>query len=205
MADTVRADAGTRGAARNPTASRAAVLEAAIAILQECGYAGTSVRAVARRAGVSQGALQHHFPTKAALVEAALLKLAAELVEQALERSATLPDSVLERCERVLDMLWEVHNLPIAHVVTELIVAARTDPALSRGVTAATEYAHALTVGIAAQVLPELAARADFADWILTCVATMRGLVVMASLEIEPEHSVHWSRARALLVAAISD
>ncbi|MFF2393313.1 TetR/AcrR family transcriptional regulator [Nocardia sp. NPDC058114] len=183
--------------------AREAILDATVATLEEYGYAGTSARAVARRAGVSQGALQHHFPTKTALVEAALIQLAMRLFEQAQQRSRALPDAEPQRREEVLDMLWEIHNLPIAHVITELLLAARTDADLRRHITAGVDTAHALTIAMAEQALPGLATRPDFADWILTCVATMRGLVVMAPLPLASAGVVDWPRARALLLNAI--
>ena len=40
--------------------------------LAELGWSGTSTTEVARRAGVSRGAQQHHYPTKMLLVAAAL-------------------------------------------------------------------------------------------------------------------------------------
>lgn len=186
------------------TVAREAILDATVATLEECGYAGTSVRAVARRARVSQGALQHHFPTKTALVEAALLQLAVGLSEQAQERTRALPDAGPQRCAEALDMLWEIHNLPIAHVITELLLAARTDADLREHIAAGVDTAHALAVAMAEQALPDLATRPDFADWILTCVATMRGLVVMAPLPIASAGVVDWPQARTLLLAAIS-
>jgi TetR/AcrR family transcriptional regulator, transcriptional repressor of bet genes len=49
-----------------------AVLDAAVAVIAEQGLAGTSIRGVAARAGVSIGAVQHHFPSKDALLAAAM-------------------------------------------------------------------------------------------------------------------------------------
>ncbi|MFF2083531.1 TetR/AcrR family transcriptional regulator [Nocardia sp. NPDC058176] len=190
--------------ATTPTVARDAILDATVDSLAEHGYAGISVRAVARRAGVSQGALQHHFPTRTVLVEAALLQLAARLFEQAQKRMLTLPDAQPQRGEEVLDMLWEIHNLPIAHVITELLVAARTDTDLRATITAGVDTAHALTIAMVEQALPDLAARPDFTDWVLTCVATMRGLVVVASLPTAPSSGVDWPQTRALLLRTIS-
>jgi AcrR family transcriptional regulator len=53
-------------------ATRERLLEAAVASLAESGWARTSVATVAARAGVSRGAAQHHFPTRADLVTAAI-------------------------------------------------------------------------------------------------------------------------------------
>ena len=67
-------------------ATRASVLDATVELLIERGYAGTSTRLAAERAGVSLGALQHHFRTKAELSVEAMRyvteRLAGELVER---------------------------------------------------------------------------------------------------------------------------
>jgi AcrR family transcriptional regulator len=52
---------------QEPGATRERLVEAARALLEEGGYAATSVLAVADRAGVSAGALYRHFPSKAEL------------------------------------------------------------------------------------------------------------------------------------------
>jgi AcrR family transcriptional regulator len=56
-----------RGASR-----REAIVEAALEMFGKRGYHGTSVRAVAERCGVSHQSLMYYFPTKHALLEAAL-------------------------------------------------------------------------------------------------------------------------------------
>jgi AcrR family transcriptional regulator len=61
---------------------RSRVLQGAIKVLSEQGYAGFRTAEVALAAGISRGALTHHFPTKDALVLAALehvFRSAAEL------------------------------------------------------------------------------------------------------------------------------
>jgi AcrR family transcriptional regulator len=49
-------------------ASRGAILRAAISLLTDHGYAGCSVAAVAKAAGVATGTVYRHFPNKAHLV-----------------------------------------------------------------------------------------------------------------------------------------
>ncbi|GAB3841345.1 TetR/AcrR family transcriptional regulator [Micromonospora andamanensis] len=49
------------------TASRERIIDAALGVLAEHGYAGCSVAAVAARAGVATGSVYRHFPTKADL------------------------------------------------------------------------------------------------------------------------------------------
>ena len=52
--------------------TRARLLDAAIKVMIERGYAGFRVAEVASTAGISRGGQLHHFPTKDALVAAAL-------------------------------------------------------------------------------------------------------------------------------------
>ena len=82
--------------------------------LIEAGYVGTTTRGVAERAGVSQGAQQHYFPTKAALVEAALTRVIDQQFAAASKALAAQPGrSERELAEMLLDRLWFIHNVPI--------------------------------------------------------------------------------------------
>lgn len=57
-----------RGPGRPPaTETRERILEAAIHLFGEHGFAATSIQRVADEAGMSKQALQHHFPTKGVL------------------------------------------------------------------------------------------------------------------------------------------
>jgi AcrR family transcriptional regulator len=59
------AAATASGPAERPApVGEAAILQAAIAVMAEHGYHGTSVRDIAERAGLSPGALYHHFASK---------------------------------------------------------------------------------------------------------------------------------------------
>lgn len=60
-------------------ATRSALLAAARSEFVENGYAAAATEAVVRRAGVTRGALYYHFPDKAALLEAVVELVAAEI------------------------------------------------------------------------------------------------------------------------------
>ncbi len=57
---------------RDPQAHRAAILEAARATFAERGYAGATIREIARRAGVANGLVLRHFGSKENLFMAAM-------------------------------------------------------------------------------------------------------------------------------------
>jgi AcrR family transcriptional regulator len=109
--------------------TRAALLDATIACLHEVGYAGTSTTLVSERAGVSRGAQTHHFPTKTELVVEAVSRLASALVDaldRDLAKAATAPDVL----DAFLQGIWRTLDAPVFETGLELMVAARSDPAL---------------------------------------------------------------------------
>lgn len=55
---------------RKSAEMRVRILEATIDCLVECGYAGLTIGLVTERAGVSRGAMHHHFPTREVLIGA---------------------------------------------------------------------------------------------------------------------------------------
>ncbi|GIU88893.1 MAG: TetR family transcriptional regulator [Acidimicrobiia bacterium] len=111
------------------TATRAMLLTATIDCLVELGYASTTTTVIAERANVSRGAQLHHYPTKSALVAAALEHLAAELGRAFVQRTKALADTD-ERVDAAVDALWESYASPLFAAWVELAVAARTDPEL---------------------------------------------------------------------------
>lgn len=77
--------------------TRRRILDAAVALLGEHGYAGLRTGDVVSAAGVSKGALTHHFPSKDALVVAVVEHVFVRASEQARQRArrASSPDDAL--------------------------------------------------------------------------------------------------------------
>ncbi len=67
--------------ARRPEATRAALVAAARQLFAERGYANVGTEEIVARAGVTRGALYHHFADKRDLLRAVLHDLARELAE----------------------------------------------------------------------------------------------------------------------------
>jgi AcrR family transcriptional regulator len=108
---------------------RARLLEATVECLVEVGFAGTSTTLVSERAGVSRGAQLHHFPTKNALVVAAVEHLTEKRAAVLADAAATLPDGP-RHTRAVLQVLADHFASPVFAAALELWVAARTDEAL---------------------------------------------------------------------------
>src|SRR5436190_6241318 len=71
--------------------TRRSLMNASRLVFAEHGYADASLDDIARRAGVTKGALYHHFENKAALLEAIYVELELEIaakVKSAIEGAA---------------------------------------------------------------------------------------------------------------------
>lgn len=111
--------------------TRELLLDATIECLVELGYARTTVQEICQRAGLSRGAQQHHFTTKAELMTSALEHLFKRLSDEILAGTAQLPPGP-ERIEASIDLLWRAYSGTLSTAAVELWVAARTDPELRR-------------------------------------------------------------------------
>lgn len=81
-----------------------AVLDAAVACIAETGLERASIRQIAARASVSIGAVQHHYPTKDALLSAAMTHLE-HLYRDRLARSTDDAAPPAERLRRTVHAL----------------------------------------------------------------------------------------------------
>src|SRR2546423_7120689 len=99
---TQRAVAAPIGAS---VSAREQIVRAAADSLLENGYAGTSVRAIASRAGIAIGNLQYYFPSKSELLVEAWRHLTARSVEELRTSLNQLTDPlvVLELC---VESVW---------------------------------------------------------------------------------------------------
>ncbi|MBV9293661.1 MAG: TetR/AcrR family transcriptional regulator [Frankiales bacterium] len=123
-----------RTQAERTAATRAALLTATVDTLVESGYRNTATQAVAKRAGVSYGALLHHFPTKADLLAAAVQHLFDQRIAEFRKAMADIPPD-RPKVDAAIDTLWSMFQGPAFTAWLELWVAARTDPELAGAVT----------------------------------------------------------------------
>src|SRR5438105_7191332 len=95
-----------RTATEGVEGAREQIVRAAAESLLESGYAGTSVRAIASRAGVAIGNLQYYFPTKSQLLVEAWRYLTARSVEE-LRAACNSLDDPLEALELGVESIWD--------------------------------------------------------------------------------------------------
>jgi TetR/AcrR family transcriptional regulator, regulator of biofilm formation and stress response len=122
------------------------ILDATMAIIGEDGLQAVTHRAVASRAGVSLGAISHHFPTREELLRSTLRHAAAVEVERLERLALTLQSRAFEIRDWVHAMSaalgGDLKRNPSRHLAQyELLLACARDPEL-RGLSRAWRDAH---------------------------------------------------------------
>jgi AcrR family transcriptional regulator len=111
-------------------ATRARLLEAAIASLAELGWTASTVAVVAERAGVSRGAAQHHFPTREALFTAALEHVTLLRANEMKRELAELPPGFRPGTAAVVELVMNLFTGTVFRSALTLWVAAASEPQL---------------------------------------------------------------------------
>jgi AcrR family transcriptional regulator len=125
--------------------TRAALLEAALDLFARHGYAGTSIRAIARAVGLSESVIYKHFASKQALFDEVLYQAGAGLlVDQLAGIDPRLADDPPAFLRAVADRLLAEWDEPRARLQTSVFVHAIGD-------------SHARVIAAAEQVQRELA------------------------------------------------
>ena len=108
------------------------ILDAAVRALVEHGYAGTSTLRIQEIAEVSRGSLLHQFPSRDALLVAAVQHLAEARFNEMSTRS-TWPDDPRDRIHAAVMAMWSTYQQDYFWAATELWLAARHNTELRAG------------------------------------------------------------------------
>jgi len=154
--------------------TRSRILNAAVDCLIDLGVAGTTTLAVQHRAGVSRGALLHHFPTHASLLAASV----AELVSRN-ERAGAGPADTLVAA---VEALAFAARQPAYLAELELWAVARTDAALKQALTTAERGARHDLERVYVQLFGEWADSEAYHDVIALTLHFIRGLAISENL-----------------------
>ncbi|MDR6169595.1 MULTISPECIES: ScbR family autoregulator-binding transcription factor [unclassified Curtobacterium] len=138
-------DGGTRQ--QRAVATRAAILDAAAGEFDERGYLGTSMDAVAERAGLTKGALYFHFTSKA--------DLAGAVIARQHEVSRRYGEAAAARGTTPLEVLMWMSQGLASQMIHETVVSA--------GIRLSTEAATA-----------DVARQDPYADWIAVVTDLVR-------------------------------
>jgi AcrR family transcriptional regulator len=198
----------SNGKARGPHAERSAqmrqrLIEAAISCLRRVGYAATTTQLVMEEAGVSRGAMLHHFPTKVDLI-IAVGEAAALSQNRYVRRRLGEFTAGMDRYLAITTATWEAICQPPALALIEIMMASRSDQALGERFPAIAQKLEADQREGVWELARELGIRDRDAieRMVRLHLATMRGLAVemMFTGERQPAEATmalldHYKRA----------
>jgi AcrR family transcriptional regulator len=110
--------------------TRDRIIIAALECIIEFGYESTTMAKIAKKAKVSQGSMQYHFPAKLDAIKAAINYLLAKRLTDHQRDLEEIPIGV-DAMSHAIEVYW--HHLNEGHYVAyqDLVIAARTHPELA--------------------------------------------------------------------------
>lgn len=117
--------------AQKSASTRNLIIESALKCFVDLGYSRTTTTEVAKRAGLSRGAMLHHFPSKLEIVKAAVDYLHSKRL-RAFRKSMAKAPPLGDQVQQGVENYWEHVKHPMFVAFFELTVAARTDKELAQ-------------------------------------------------------------------------
>ncbi len=196
-----------RTQAERRASTRARILTCTADSLLERGYAATTISEIQERAGMARGTVQHHFPTRAELLIAAITHVVDARLEKFRREAELLPPDQ-DRMQAVVDLAWRDLNSPAFFTALELWVAARTDADLRERLLSEETRVFAEMRKLYAQVLCEpYTSDARTETLVEFTIALLSGLSVTAMLtgSLGQREAVlrRWKRALAVMVGQL--
>ena len=120
---------GRRSQEERSAETRRKLIEAAIEVLRESSYANLTIKKVTQRAGVTNGAMQHHFGSRDDLL-LALMDAVYPVLQIPFEAIAAEGLTVEARVGKIVDLLWGIYSRPEYLAVWDIALGSRGDAAL---------------------------------------------------------------------------
>ena len=158
--------------------TRKIIIEAAIRSLIKFGYSRTTMPRVAEEAGVSRGAMMHHFKSSPAVIQAVITYLHEKRLRAFEKAVATLPPGE-DHLNSALMAYWDHVTHPKFAAFHELAVAARTDEALAAILLPAQQQFARQWYRLALELFPEWRQSQQNFDLALAlCQSTLEGMAI---------------------------
>ena len=167
--------------------TRENILSSAIDCFYDLGYASTTTDNIAKKAGVSRGAMLHHFPTRFDLISAAVQHLSDRWLERFKESETRVNEGAEHtRVAEGIDAYWELLNSPDWVVFNELKVAARTDHELEKALVPALKDFGKAMAEAALELYPDLALSEAYERGNLITIYLLEGMAAAKMVQGSP-------------------
>lgn len=190
-------------------ATRTRILDAAVEVLVEQGYAGASTLAIQQRVGLSRGGLLHQFGSRDELLVAAVDHVTTARVE-ALTAPRTWPDDLAARIDAAVDAMWEQYHQAFSWASVELWMAARHNAEVAAAAGPHERRVNRLVRrSLDSFFGPDLSSRDAYPDAVAVLTSSMRGTALTYALaptrnpRRDPHLRVWKALARHLLLEGV--
>jgi TetR/AcrR family transcriptional regulator, regulator of cefoperazone and chloramphenicol sensitivity len=171
--------------------TRAKIIDETVRCIVEEGFAATTAKHVAERAGVTWGVIQYHFGDRNGLLMAVVDDGVARLLESLSSADVSeLP--MRDRIEVVVDTAWSCYSSPTSMAAFEILRANR----------AGSSRRHLFEMNAAINQLGRLITEDTANDGVAEVIwATLRGVVLAQMIVGTP---VDWQRERRALIEMVT-
>lgn len=168
--------------------TRHKVVQATLDNIYERGIQASSTTEIVKRAGVSRGAMLHHFPTKEQLIATAVEKLLEEEIAL-IRREAEAFASKEKTIDDFVDFLWERFSGRLFMITIDFLSSARTDDKLREAVIPISLHFHDSLNEIWMQFFPHKKMSSDQIQKLLnTTLCLMRGMGIQTVIRQDPTY-----------------
>ncbi|WP_169569396.1 TetR/AcrR family transcriptional regulator [Sneathiella limimaris] len=178
------------------------VLNATLDCIYEDGMQRASTTEIVKRAGVSRGAMLHHFPSKEVLIAAAVEKLLDDEID-IIRSEADAYARKEKTIDDFVDFLWERFSGRLFMVTMDFLSSARTDDSLRQAVIPVSLNFHASLNEIWKQFFHYEKSSPDKVQILLnTTLCLMRGMAVQTVIR---DDDAYYTSIRAAWKAILHD
>lgn len=164
--------------AQKSASTRKLIVEAALQCLIKHGYSQTTTPRIAEEAGLSRGAMMHHFSNRLTVIQAAIEHLHAKRL-RAFKRAVSSLPANKPHLHDALEAYWRHVSHPLFVAFHELAVAARTDKDLERILRPAQDAFYRAWYDLAVDLFPEWQSDKSSFDLALNLVqVTLEGMAL---------------------------
>lgn len=177
----------SRTQAERRATTRRLLLDATIEMLMDSGLSSCSLAAVAKRASMTTGAVQHHFNTKAELIRAVIAERLFA-ADEPFDWDGIVDLSIAKRCERMIAYQWKFYENPKYLAIWDIILGARTEDLIQNEIrewqrSGTRSFEHAIVKAFPDKHLKQ----ADVSAFQYFLNGHLRGLALLRTVENDPK------------------
>lgn len=174
--------------AQKSASTRKVIIEAALSCLIKYGYSRTTTPIIAQEAGLSRGAMMHHFSNRLTVIQAAIEYLHEKRLRAFRRAISAVPENKPQLHDG-LKAYWKHVTHPLYVAFHELAVAARTDKDLSKILRPAQKAFYDEWYSLAGDLFPDWKSDPKSLELAMDLVnTTLEGMAIRRlSIKVDPK------------------